>query len=435
MNTRRSNNSDKLKSIMHMVEGKELEQRRVQRAKKRAVKKRRRLLLPACLVIIATYIAAALVVPLEPLRVQMDTINLPAPQGVSLPWPGYGQSAVGAVGYGLLASHGDQKPLPIASVAKVITAVAVLKVRPIGAGSHGDTITISAADVDTYNKYVAQDQSVIQVKVGEQLTEYQALQALLLPSANNMANILVVWAFGSMDNYLAFANPFTKTLGMKNTVIADASGFSPRTTSTADDLTKLAEIAMNQPAVAEIVRQSQADLPVAGTVFNVNKLVGHDGIVGIKTGNTDEAGGCYLYAVQRKLDQNHSVTVVGSIVGAPDLSHAINDALPVINETFKNFAVTTPLHANDRVGTISQPGGGSVPVLVRRGVAVVGWKNLPMKADLSSISLKSHISTGDEVGDVRLRFGTMSYDVPVMAGGTVSSHTLLWRLRHFAGRF
>jgi D-alanyl-D-alanine carboxypeptidase (penicillin-binding protein 5/6) len=44
------------------------------------------------------------------------------------------------------------------------------------------------------------------VQLGEELSEYQALQALLLPSANNIAETLARWAFGSIDAYNAYAN-------------------------------------------------------------------------------------------------------------------------------------------------------------------------------------------------------------------------------------
>ncbi len=99
------------------------------------------------------------------------------------------------------------------------------------------------------------------------------------------------------------------------------------------DLVKLAEIAINHPVISEIVKQEQADLPVAGTVYNVNNLLGKHGVIGIKTGNTDEAGGCYLFSARRKIDATHEITVVGAIMGAPARDKALNDSLPLLDET------------------------------------------------------------------------------------------------------
>lgn len=418
---------------MKVLEPEELEKRRHKRVKKQKAKKRKRSAAPFICLILAVYAAVSLVVPLPPLQARMNVLKLPAAEAVNLPWPGYGQAAMGAVGYGLLAQNGEPKPLPMASVAKVITALAVLKVHPIQPGTSGETITITKQDVAIYNQYIAEGQSVVEVEAGEQLTEYQALQALLLPSANNMADVLVRWAFGSAQDYLTFANPFVATLGLSNTRIADASGFSAQTVSTAVDLTKLAEIAMNQPVIAEIVAQPQADLPVAGTVYNVNYQLGSAGIVGIKTGNTDEAGGCYLFASKRKIDADNSVTVVGAVMGAPNLAIAIKDALPLLDQTFKNFKITKPVETNQIVGQLSQTGGGSVPIAVQQGLAVVSWTGQTLRAEFTMEPLRAQVLAGDKLGTLTLRSGDMAYELPLVAAEAIASRSVLWRLRHAGG--
>src|SRR5207245_1841316 len=117
-------------------------------------------------------------------------------------WPAYGQAGIGAAGYGLLSVAGAQTAAPIASVAKVMTALAVLSQKPLELNQQGPTITITEEDVASYENYVTQGGSVVRVDSGEQISEYQALQAMLIPSANNMAFTLSRWAFGSTDNYL-----------------------------------------------------------------------------------------------------------------------------------------------------------------------------------------------------------------------------------------
>lgn len=420
---------------MKVLEPKELEARRHKRTKKQQSKKRKRSAAPFILAVLVVYSLVSLLVPLPALKAETSAVKLAPAGSVSMPWPGYGQAAVGAVGYGLLAQNGEEKPLPMASVAKVITAVAVLKVHPIQPGTQGETLTLTKEDVATYNKYIAEGQSVVPVEVGEQLTEYQALQALLLPSANNMADALVRWAFGSAEDYLTFVNPFVVTLGMAHTHIADASGFSSQTTSTAIDLAKLAEIAMNHPSIAEIVAQAQADLPVAGTVYNVNSMVGHDGVVGIKTGNTDEAGGCYLFAAKRKIDNTNAVTVVGAIMGAPDLPTAINDSLPLLNEAFKNFKVTQPIATNSIVGRLSQAGGRQVPIIVHQGPSVVAWvaQNPQAKIDMNALPNTTHVAAGDTVGNLALSVGNMTYNTPLIAADSIAPRSVFWRLRHAGG--
>lgn len=420
-------------SGMKVLDPKEMEERRNKRVKKHIKKRRKRIFLPLILFLLAVYVVGSLVVPLPPLQMKIDDVKPPTYAPATMPWPRYGQTAIGAVGYGLLEKNGEEKPLPTASMAKVITAVAVLKVKPIEPGAKPEVITLTAQDEVIYNQYLEEGQSVVPVEAGEQLTQYQALQALLLPSANNMANTLVRWAFGSEEEYLAFVNPFVLTLGMNNTRVADSSGFSPKTVSTAVDLTKLAEIAMNHPVVAEIVGQQQADLPVAGTVYNYNKLLGQEGIIGIKTGTTDEAGGCFLFSAKRKIDEHTSVTVVGAIMGAPNRAYAIEDARPLLDEAFKNFKIQTPIQTNQVVGTITQSGGRQVPVLVRQGIRAAQWVAQPPRIEVIQNTLTDRISEGAEVGKIKVQVGNMTHEVPLTAGGTIQPQPLLWRLRHAAG--
>lgn len=418
---------------MHVLEPKELELRRKQRSGKRKTKRVRVPLRKVLVVLVVVFFVGTLVLPLPTIQARMLPLEFQSQSALALPWPSYGQAAVGAVGYGILAKNGDQKPVSIASMAKVITALAVLKVKPMQPGGFGETLVITGPDVDTYFAYASQGQSVIRVQVGQDLTQYQALQALLLPSANNMADVLVRWAFGSTEEYLAFVNPFVATLGLSNTKIADASGFSPETVSTATDMLKLAEIAMNSPLIAEIVAQPQAELPVAGTVYNVNYQLGSGGIVGIKTGNTDQAGGCYLFAAKRSVDGSHPVTVIGVVMGAPVLSRAIDDSMELLEAAARRFSVVTPVHANQPVGHLTQSWGANVEIVVKDSIEVVSWNGVEIHADTALNRLNSTVADGSEVGTLTLEVGNKTYSSALVAGGTITRPAYLWRLRYLSG--
>src|SRR5437764_6056006 len=101
-------------------------------------------------------------------------------------WPGQGEAAV-AVGSGRIRAAGGSQPVPIASLAKVMTAFVVLRHRPVSVRDPGFTMRITAEDVADTARRRSDGQSVVAVFSGETLTERQALQALLLPSANNIA--------------------------------------------------------------------------------------------------------------------------------------------------------------------------------------------------------------------------------------------------------
>src|SRR5438034_6885094 len=125
--------------------------------------------------------------------------------GEALPstvWPAYGQAAV-QTGQSQVRAGPNQHPAPIASVAKVMTAYVVLRDHPLRPGEDGPTITLTDADVADTDRRRGQDESVVSIADGEQLTERQALQALLLPSANTIAAVLARWDAGSADRFVA----------------------------------------------------------------------------------------------------------------------------------------------------------------------------------------------------------------------------------------
>jgi serine-type D-Ala-D-Ala carboxypeptidase (penicillin-binding protein 5/6) len=253
----------------------------------------------------------------------------------SLPWPSYGEAAIGVAGEGVLAAHGNQTPVPTASVAKVMTALAVLEKMPITPGQQGPTITLTQEDQDLYDYYRLQNGSLAAVSVGEEITEYEALEALLLPSANNIADTLAILAFGSVDAYSDYANELARSLGMTHSDFVDASGFSPATVSTAEDLVKLGEAALQNPVIAEIVAKKSAIIPVAGTVHNTNRLLGTNGINGLKTGNTDQAGGVFIGTCAVTLPNGKTVQVISVVMGAPDIDAALDDSVPILAATSK----------------------------------------------------------------------------------------------------
>jgi D-alanyl-D-alanine carboxypeptidase (penicillin-binding protein 5/6) len=239
--------------------------------------------------------------------------------GQALPrnvWPADGQAAFIRSGESRIHASPDQHPAPIASVAKVMTAYLVLRDHPLGPGQDGPTITLTASDVgDTYRR-TARQESVVSIVAGEQLTERQALQALLLPSANNIAAVLARWDAGSVERFVARMNASARSLGMIDTRYTDPSGYDDGTVSTAADQVRIVRRAMRLPAFANIVATKSATLPVAGTVHNTNALLGHNGFVGIKTGSDDAAGGCFAFRAIHRIDGERTA-ITGVVLGQP----------------------------------------------------------------------------------------------------------------------
>jgi serine-type D-Ala-D-Ala carboxypeptidase (penicillin-binding protein 5/6) len=239
-------------------------------------------------------------------------------RGEALPstvWPAYGQAAV-QIGQSQIQAGPHQHAAAIASVAKVMTAYVVLRDHPLRSGEDGPTITLTDADVADTERRGRQEESVVPVAAGEQLTELQAVQALLLPSANNIAAVLARWDAGSADRFVARMNATARSLGMTHTRYTDPSGYDDATVSTAADQVRLVDRAMRLPVFASVVATPSATLPVAGTVHNTNTLLGHNGFVGVKTGSTAAAGGCFAFRAIRWIDGKRT-TITGVVLGQP----------------------------------------------------------------------------------------------------------------------
>ncbi|HEY2004108.1 MAG TPA: serine hydrolase [Candidatus Saccharimonadia bacterium] len=247
---------------------------------------------------------------------------------VQLDWPAAGQAAVASVEDGRLARSSDnEKPRPTASMAKVIAALAIMEKQPFALGQGGQTITITRADIASLNSYIAQDGSVLPLLIGTKLTQYQAMERMLIASDNNSADILVERIFGSQDAYVSYANNMLKRMGYSHTVVADPSGFSSATISTPSDMVAIGIAALKDPVIADIVSKQQADIPGLNTpIQNTNQLLGSDGVIGIKTGTTGAAGSCLLFAARYTAGDGQAKTIVGVIMGDTDHATLYNDS-------------------------------------------------------------------------------------------------------------
>jgi serine-type D-Ala-D-Ala carboxypeptidase (penicillin-binding protein 5/6) len=230
-------------------------------------------------------------------------------------WPASGQAAV-EIGQSRVQAGPNQHAAAIASLAKVMTAYLVLRDHPLRSGEDGPTIPLTAADVADTARRAGHGESVVPIAAGERLTELQALQALLLPSANNIAVVLARWDAGSADEFVVRMNATARSLGMADTRYTDPSGYEDATVSTAADQVRVVGRAMRLPVFARIVATPSATLPVAGTVHNTDTLLGQNGFVGVKTGSDDAAGGCFAFRAIRWIHGKRT-TITGVVLGQP----------------------------------------------------------------------------------------------------------------------
>jgi D-alanyl-D-alanine carboxypeptidase (penicillin-binding protein 5/6) len=348
-----------------------------------------------------------------PATPRIGSSTSPPGAAVTMPWPDTGEAAFGGPTNGALATSPNARPQPIASVAKVMTALVVLDAKPLGAGETGPAIAVSADDVTEYQTEKAGGESVLPVQAGEQLTERQALQGLLIPSGNNIAALLARWASGSVDAHVQHMNAKAKQLGLQRTTFADVSGLSEKTVSVPADLVRLGQAALQSSALADIVQQAQATLPVAGVVYNVNYVLGQDGIFGIKTGNIAAGGAVYLFAASVQLAAGPKTTVVGAVAGLPTLDAAFNAAKALLHLAAASLQTVHVVAKDQTVGRYDPPWGGGTDVVAGDALDILALPGTVVRTTLRAQAVDPPVSPRTVVGSLHVTVSEAVFDVPV----------------------
>nr|WP_097867206.1 D-alanyl-D-alanine carboxypeptidase [Streptomyces sp. rh34] len=224
---------------------------------------------------------------------------VPLARSMHLPWPREGQASVTVEGVGSLGTRGEQKPVPIASVTKVMTAYVILTGHPMRAGAPGATVV---ADRQAADESYSSVETTAPVLAGREYTQRRLLELMMVPSGNNVARLLARWDAGDEKAFVAKMNRAAAGLGMRATTYTGVSGMEASTRSTAADQLLLARAAMKDPAFRQIVATASVTAPGAGVTFrNTNKLLGHDGVIGLKTGSSTPAGGNLVWATTQEV--------------------------------------------------------------------------------------------------------------------------------------
>lgn len=352
------------------------------------------------------------------------------PQDVQLSWSDDGLAAIGAVGHGLLADDGNaDEQVPIASITKLFTVLAVLEQRPIPEGQAGETITFDQADEQRYADAIAENGSSYPVNAGDSMTQREALEALLIPSANNIADSLVIWAFGSEQAYLSFVNEMIADMGLEQTVIADASGMSSASVSTPRELIVVAEKVLKDPVLAEIVRQPQFMIdPMVGAVFNTNQLLQEQFVVGVKTGTTDEAGANLIFAAEYPLTEEISETIIGVTLGQSQREVNTTISRGLLFESFNGFGFIEVVEENTIVARYEVPWGDDVEIITNGGITVGGWLGGSYQPEVRVDEFSPPVGLSQEVGALEVTSGNRTSSVPITTTGVVSEPSFFWRL-------
>ncbi|WP_202544826.1 D-alanyl-D-alanine carboxypeptidase [Streptomyces sp. SID5606] len=335
-----------------------------------------------------------------------------------IPWPSSGQAALDVQGIGSFGSSGDQKPVPIASVAKVMTAYVILRDHPLKSGADGPKIKIDQAAEDQSQ---AGQESTVNVFEGDSISQREALESILIASANNVARLLARWDAGSEKAFVEKMNAAAEDLGMTNSTYTDPSGLNNTTVSTAVDQVKLAKAAMTEPAFREVAAMMSYDDYKGVNHSNWNHLVGHNDVVGIKTGTTTSALGNLVFAAKKDVD-GETRTIVGAVVRQPAggadntiLGAALDSSDKLIRAAQDTLESSTIVKKGTVVGYVDDGLGGRTPVVATQDVKAVGWAGLTVKLTFKADEVPHTAKAGTKVGTLAVGDGGSSGAVKVPA--------------------
>ncbi|MFB7208324.1 D-alanyl-D-alanine carboxypeptidase [Streptomyces sp. NPDC056255] len=374
---------------------------------------------PLVLLLLIAFAIVQMVRPLPEPQLQMSAKDTYTFKGSkpTLPWPDEGQGYMAATGLGPVGSFGEQKAVPIGSVAKAMTAYIVLKDHPLKKGEKGPSIEIDAK-AESDGKLDAEGESTLNtVTAGDKLTEQEALSAIMIPSANNIARLLARWDAGSEEAFVKKMNETAKSLGMTNTTYTDPSGLNATTVSSAEDQVKLGQKLVEIPALMEITKLPSWTDPSGKNWRNYNTLVPYNGALGIKTGSTSKAGGNLLFAAHKMVGDTDQL-IVGAVLGQHkpaiiDTVNAVSKEVMLATQDLLEGAKV--VKKGDVVGTVEDGFGNSVPVVATKDVSAVGWPGLTVRIELTDDgkTIPNSAAAGTHVGTLTVGEGTSQVKVAV----------------------
>ena len=399
---------------------------------------RSRVLIAGAVIVVAAvaWAGVQLARPVPPMTLAASVTTMRVLPGVAPrpDWPAGAEAAIGLPGTGLLGTHGSSQPAPIASLAKIMTGYVVLGDHPLPAGGPGPVITVTAADASAYASDQRQGQSVVRVAAGEKLTERQALEAMLIPSGNNIAWMLARWDAGSEGAFVAKMNAQARSLGLRQTQYADASGADPATVSTAADQFRLTLGALQIPAFRQIVAMPRVTLPAAGVAYNVNAALGHDGITGVKTGSSSQAGGCLAFAATRTV-AGSPITIVGVVLGVQatpaqpsELGGVISASENLLGSIGGNLEHVQVIEPGAVLGSVSSTWTAGPAAVAATGIAVTAWPGTPVTVTVTPRPLGHAISQGQPVAQAAVTVGSQVRHITLDASQAAPAPSIRWRL-------
>jgi serine-type D-Ala-D-Ala carboxypeptidase (penicillin-binding protein 5/6) len=258
----------------------------------------------------------------------------PPPLGADLPagWPSVPGLEAGswvlveaATGQVLAAHRGDERR-PVASTIKVLTALSVLdRASP-------DELVVAGEEARGV------EGASVGLAPGDEWTIEQLLDAIIIRSGNDAAEVLAAHVAGDTDAFAELMDADAALLGLEDAVVVDPSGLTDENLLTAAELATLARVALDEPRLRPLLARRTVVLPGLGEVESRNELLfTYPGATGVKTGFTLAAGNSLIGSAER--DGRELIAVV--LDAGEDPATRFEEVGRLLDLGFEGFAPRT----------------------------------------------------------------------------------------------
>lgn len=323
----------------------------------------------------------------------------------------------------VLAKHDSRLRLPIASITKLMTVVVALQHLRVA-----DTVTVARAATRV-------PEQRIPLRPGQRITVRDLLKGALIQSANNAADALADAASGGDRRlFVAWMNAEAVRLGLSDTHFVRPDGLdAPGHLSSARDVFLLARRAMQLPIVRQLVRE-RSDTIEDGRVrlHTWNDLLGvFPGLIGVKTGHTDDAGWCEVAAAKRP-----GYTIYAVVLGSPTRSDRNAGLRRLLAWGVSRYRTVT-LVRRASYGSAALPyGRPALPLVAARPLVKLVHADRPLvRKVVAAATATLPIRRGQRLGRVEVwQDGELLGTRPLVAARSVAKPGLGGRIRWYATR-
>ena len=330
---------------------------------------------------------------------------------------------VNAASGDVLVSKNANARLPIASLTKLMTVDVALQHLSVDR-----YVTVSAQAAETAEESAG-------LRAGERILVGDLVRAALIQSANDAADALADAASnGNRALFVRWMNAEARQIGLTRTHFARPDGLdAPQHYSSARDITHLAQWAMALPEVSQAVRLRSSTISGGRVLTTWNDLLGtFPGVVGVKTGHTDDAGWCQVALVVRG-----GLRIYATILGSPSRSQRNHDLAALLRFALTRYKLVEVVAAGSPlVKVATEYGGPSVPAAATSSLTVpLRLDRPPVEKLVLPRTLSLPVKQGQHLGEVRIYSnGKLLGKSELVAMRSVGRPGLLGKARWYSDR-